>query len=83
MKTNKERKKICLTIEEAIKILEGMKSKSNFLKEIKEYPNKKDWIVEGDISDDNGNVQLYIIENNEENNRALFQHKPVNLNSAE
>lgn len=81
MKTNKERKKICLTVEEAIKVLEGMKSKSTFLKEIKKHPNKKDWIVEGDQLDENGEVKLYIIENNEENNRALFQHKPINLNS--
>ena len=76
----KNRKKICLTIEEAIDILEKMKSKSTFLKEIKLHKNKKDWVIEGDEPGEDGTPKFYIIENNEENNRVLFQHKPVNLN---
>ncbi len=79
MKKN-TRKKICLTIEEAINTLEKMKSQSTFLKEIKLHKNKKDWVVEGDETDEDGIPKFYIIENNEENNRALFQHKPINLN---
>ena len=78
---NKKRRPVCLTVGEAIKILETMKSKSQFLKEIKKHPHKKDWIVEGDNLDKDGNIQLYIVENNKENNRALFQHKPINLNN--
>lgn len=79
MKKN-TRKKVCLTIEEAINILEKMKSKSTFLKEIKLHKNKKDWVIEGDEPDEDGQPKFYIIENNEENNRALFQHKPIDLN---
>ena len=83
MKTSKtnDRKKVCLTVAEAIKILEAMKSKSQFLKEIKNHPKKKDWIVEGDNLDEDGNIQLFIIENNKENNKVLFPHKPINLNN--
>ena len=74
---NMKRHKIIMKISEAIERLEHIKN-SNFRKELYKYPSNY-WLVEGDVPKKDGSPQFFIVENNEENNRSLAGHTPIDL----
>ena len=71
------RKKVCTKISEALKVLPN--KKSPLYKELKNHPNKNDWLVEGDYLTEDGKPNLFIIEDTKENAKMLLQHQQIDL----
>jgi hypothetical protein len=68
-----------MRISEAIAILEKLGSNSDFFNEIKKH-NPNHWLVQCDIPDEDGKPKFFILEDTEENNRILAQHRVIDLN---
>jgi len=66
-----------MKISKALEALDPITSK-DLIEELKTYPSNY-WLVEGDIPNEDRTPHLFILEDNEENNKLLLLHTPIDL----
>lgn len=73
--------RIIMKLGDALMIIEKYgKQNTEFYKELVDYPDRNDWLVEADVRDKPDERKFYIIKNCPENNKLLLRHQVVNLN---